>query len=412
MKTNKNKFIFLIAAVATFNCSLGFAQLKVTSAGDVGIGTSSPAAKLNVAGSGVFTSVTPGTIISSPLIRGTNNYSDPANPDYTWYNNDKAGFFHPGADLIGFGTNNTERMRISNTAVYFSNGYATINSAPFIRITNNYSDPNTPDYTWFGNDKAGLFHPSFNTIGLTTNGTERLRINATGQVSIAGNPNGSNTFTVNGSAYCTSSWVSSDKRYKQNIASIDNALNKVLKLNGASYEFKTGEFKDKNFNAGKNYGFIAQEIKEVLPEVVKVDADGYYSVNYDEVIPLLVEAIKEQQKTISENKARIDDLELKSNLSGNSGLINSSSTVAKLYQNTPNPFSQSTIIKSVIPDNALNAILYIYDMQGIQVKKLIIANKGEVNSTLQASELKAGMYMYTLIIDNKEIDTKKMILTN
>jgi hypothetical protein len=51
-------------------------------------------------------------------------------------------------------------------------------------------------------------------------------------------------------------------------------------------------------------------------------------------------------------------------------------------------------------------------MQGVQVKKIIIADKGEVNSTLQASELKARMYMYALIIDNKEVDTKKMILTN
>ncbi len=55
--------------------------------------------------------------------------------------------------------------------------------------------------------------------------------------------------------------------------------------------------------------------------------------------------------------------------------------------------------------------LYIYNMQGTQLKKIVISDRNNVTITIQGAELTAGMYMYTLIIDGKEIDTKKMILT-
>ena len=59
----------------------------------------------------------------------------------------------------------------------------------------------------------------------------------------------------------------------------------------------------------------------------------------------------------------------------------------------------------------MDAAIYIYDMQGQQIKKKQINGQEYVYLTIQGSELAAGMYMYTLIIDGKEIDTKKMILT-
>jgi hypothetical protein len=56
--------------------------------------------------------------------------------------------------------------------------------------------------------------------------------------------------------------------------------------------------------------------------------------------------------------------------------------------------------------------IYIYDMQGTQIKKIPINGKNSQNIVIQGSELKAGMYMYSLIIDGKVIDTKKMVLTD
>ena len=82
-----------------------------------------------------------------------------------------------------------------------------------------------------------------------------------------------------------------------------------------------------------------------------------------------------------------------------------------LEQNVPNPFNSATTINFYIPQSSLQAAIFIYDMQGLQKKAYTIITKGKSEITINGSELQAGMYLYTLIIDNKEIDTKKMILT-
>lgn len=91
---------------------------------------------------------------------------------------------------------------------------------------------------------------------------------------------------------------SSDVRYKSNIATLPNALDTILNLRGVTYEWKRDEFKDKNFKAGKQIGFIAQEVEKILPELVRTDANGYKSVAYVNVVPVLVEALKTQQQQI------------------------------------------------------------------------------------------------------------------
>jgi hypothetical protein len=89
---------------------------------------------------------------------------------------------------------------------------------------------------------------------------------------------------------------SSDKRLKDNIKPIKNAIDKIDKIGG--YEF---DWNDKQeLYEGHDVGVIAQEIEEVLPEVVETREDGYKAVNYKKIVPLLIQAIKEQQKQIDE----------------------------------------------------------------------------------------------------------------
>lgn len=64
-----------------------------------------------------------------------------------------------------------------------------------------------------------------------------------------------------------------------------------------------------------------------------------------------------------------------------------------------------------VPTNITKAILYIYSMQGEQVQKLNINERGNTSANIEGHTLKAGMYLYTLIAEGKEVDTKKMILT-
>ncbi len=86
-------------------------------------------------------------------------------------------------------------------------------------------------------------------------------------------------------------------------------------------------------------------------------------------------------------------------------------TYPVLNQNVPNPFNSATTIGFYLPNTVTNANIYVYDMNGIQLKSYPITEKGKGNVIIQGSELNAGMYLYTLITDGKVIDTKRMILT-
>jgi hypothetical protein len=82
-----------------------------------------------------------------------------------------------------------------------------------------------------------------------------------------------------------------------------------------------------------------------------------------------------------------------------------------LYQNQPNPFSKSTEIKFFISDDAKHPFLFIYDMQGILIKRIPIYGRDVSSITIDAHELQAGTYLYQLMIDGEAIDCKKMVLT-
>jgi len=110
--------------------------------------------------------------------------------------------------------------------------------------------------------------------------------------------------SIGGGLTCTgdvTANTSSDKRWKDNIIPIDNPIEKIKKLTGNSFVWKDG-FEVYHSNKGLDYGVIAQEVEEVMPEIVIQRDGGYKGVRYEKIIPLLIEAIKEQQKEIEELK--------------------------------------------------------------------------------------------------------------
>jgi hypothetical protein len=104
----------------------------------------------------------------------------------------------------------------------------------------------------------------------------------------------------------------SDARFKKDITPLRHSLEKIIKLNGVSYYWKKEEFKERNFTDERQIGVIAQEIEKIYPELVKTDNDGYKSVDYSRLTPVLIEAIKELKKENDEMKNRlqreIDDI--------------------------------------------------------------------------------------------------------
>lgn len=127
----------------------------------------------------------------------------------------------------------------------------------------------------------------------------------TGNVGIRTTTPGSYKLYVNGGMYASSYSSGSDKRWKKNIKPISNALSLVEKLQGVRFEWRTEEFKDKNFEKGGQVGLIAQDVEPVIPEIVKTDKDGYKAIAYEKLTAILVEAIKEQNQKIKELEAKI-----------------------------------------------------------------------------------------------------------
>ncbi len=115
---------------------------------------------------------------------------------------------------------------------------------------------------------------------------------------------------VTGDIIANSIAGSSDARFKTDVAPISNPLQKVLALRGVNFNWNTSAFPQRMFSDKRTLGFIAQEVEKVLPEIVQTEntAEGYKSVQYDKVVALLVEAIKEQQKQINQLKKQVKKL--------------------------------------------------------------------------------------------------------
>lgn len=203
----------------------------------------------------------------------------------------------------------------------------------------------------------------------------------------------------------------SDIKYKKNISKLNNSLDRILQLDGIRYDLdlsSIGFTKENDEKFGKNHlGLIAQDVIKIVPEVVKIDSNGY-GIDYMELIPLLIEAIKEQNAKILDLESKIsENSKLKSTDNG----ISNDLLSAMLGKNVPNPFDQNTSIDFYLPSTILKAAFYIYDLQGKQIKSISITDRGQGNIVIKDSELLPGIYYYSLIADGMQIGIEKMILT-
>jgi hypothetical protein len=232
-----------------------------------------------------------------------------------------------------------------------------------------------------------------------------------------------------GSTYSTGSYVTSDEKLKKNINDVSGAMNIIQQLRPKHYEFKDdASYKSMNLPQGEHYGLLAQDLEQVLPGLVKEtksvlppnaakDASksgetttDFKAVNYTELIPIMIKAMQEQQQTITDLQQQINDLKQGSSQDKIQGTNSNTQLSGSLDQNAPNPFSQSTTIRFQLPDNFSNAQLVIHDAIGSIVKSISI-NQNDSQIILNAGELHAGTYFYSLMIDGKEMATKSMVLT-
>jgi hypothetical protein len=155
-----------------------------------------------------------------------------------------------------------------------------------------YTNTGSPGVWLSYNGAADMFMGSYNstTWGVYI-GAWKYTVDSNGDTVASGNVTGYGT--------------PSDIRYKENVKPIFNALNKVLQLEGKTFNWKPDTKQHSIIKLESDVGFIAQQVQEVLPEIVRKNDDGYLSIRERAIVPLLVEAIKEQQKQIDELKKKL-----------------------------------------------------------------------------------------------------------
>ena len=284
------------------NGTIGYYDNSGTGTMQYGINRGSGTHKFNIGGNTVFyvDSGGQGRFIGSTDI-GLVVQSNDAGSGITIKDSNTGGDYYNGMfcatnDLF-FKSNNVERLRINSSGLLRSVGDVVVgpnnnNSKPFIRAKNGYDTASTPSYSWYYDNGCGIGHPAGSVIAFSTGSNERGRFTNSG-LSVTG--------SISASADVVA-YASSDKRLKDNIKNIANPLEKLNKLNGIEFDWNDKQ----DLYKGHDIGVIAQEVEEVLPEIVDTREDGHKAVKYDRMVALLIEAVKEQQKQINKLEEKLN----------------------------------------------------------------------------------------------------------
>lgn len=153
--------------------------------------------------------------------------------------------------------------------------------------------------------------------------SQRLVIDSLGQIGIGDtSPDAKldvvGNVAVTGNVCAANLACPSDERLKRNIRSLSGALGKLEQLKGVQYEWNREEFSERQFPVGVQVGLIAQDVRDVVPQAVVQQEDGYLAVDYARLVPLLIEAIKEQQRGMDKLRTELAQLRVAAeSVSGN-----------------------------------------------------------------------------------------------
>ena len=272
-------------------------------------------------------------------------------------------------------------------------------------------------------------------------------------------PAGSGNYALwlNGNFTTTGSQITlSDEQLKTEITPLENASELLSQLQPKQYYFNNNVDPHINLDTEQNYGFLAQEVQEVLPEVVRtvkmppqLDSTGfdtgteqeYLGVQYIQFIPILVAALNEQNEIIETQTTELNTMEkalndVQSELSSMKDALQQAVATfetakrgmddcctnkpvnapgpggqgkLELNQNYPNPFTSRTRIDFYLPQEARIRV-EITDGQGKKLETLIEGQfaSGEHSTTWDGAGHAPGIYYYSLYADG-ELLTKKMI---
>ena len=162
---------------------------------------------------------------------------------------------------------------------------------------------------------------------------------------------------------------------------------------------------------GKSYYALdVNAVKQSFPALIIEDAQGNEYVNYTQLVPILVQAI-------TELKTELDDLK-EAVASSGTRKVNAATNIAtntfdegrgSISQNTPNPFTGQSTVRVSVPDDASDAYVDILTLNGASVKRIPVSN-GLSEVSLSSFEFAPGTYLYTLVVNGKVSETRRMIV--
>jgi hypothetical protein len=281
-----------------------------------------------------------------------------------------------------------------------------------------------------------------------TSGTNASATNIAGQFIVSGNPVGNVNIGIRalvptatggagpdwagffgGDVFSTTNFFPSDRNLKKNIQPIEHSLDIVKKLNPVTYAFDTDRHPNLGLSTVNQWGFISQEVEQVLPELTKqtttpavydslgkvvIAQQEILTLNYNGFIAILTKAIQEQQQQIDYLTSLVQGQHHNpdQNNVNEQEVTLSNTEVIVLDQNAPNPFTNQTTINYYIPEDASVVQIQFFDMNGKMIKVMEVMDRGAGRLLVYAGELRDGVYSYSLVVDGKVIDTKRMIKTD
>ena len=268
---------------------------RIQNNGNFGIGTTDPASSLDVVGEIRGDELTISDLAIAGAVESTTG-----------------GFIFPdGTTQITAATGGTSLWQAAGNDIFYNDGNVGIGTM----------DPNTPLHI-VGPDNNGI------VAGLTIVSVEgpqtmlidgneidsisadlNLNLNTKMSVVIAlgggnvgiGKQNPTCALDVQGDI-CSTGLIGarSDGRFKTHVECLPHSLSSLLKLRGVEFQWRQDEFPEYGFSDQRQVGFVAQEVLEVFPQVVSIGDDGFYSVDYGRLVPVLVEAVKELDATLND----------------------------------------------------------------------------------------------------------------
>lgn len=344
--------------------------------------------------------------------------------------------------------NNIAIQAISQPQAGFGYGIKSEGGKRGLWSLNDAGSSNSSTYGIYSESKAtgnGINVKRYGIYAVASGGTEGSRYGVYG-IATGGNAAScwagyfSGNVKVDGNVTAANFFQNSDRILKVNIQKEKSSLEKLLELEPVTYTFKP-EYQDRlGLPDNLQHGLIAQEVETIFPELVKNqiqestndtekdnetgDEFHYKSLNYIGLIPVLIQAVKEQQVLLQKQQQEIDILKRKisekngfsetqintsRNSKNNSEYLSGSEILSRMEQNFPNPANQSTVIRYNISEKCKKAeiVLYRYSDQKI-VYELTPGKEGLLN--IDTYNMPTGEYVYELWVDNARAEAKKMII--